>query len=81
MSSARPTSSPAAPGRLTTASPKCGGTASKISPLPSPRPNASVGFLRFEGQVQEIYDVQLLGYPQRMRDHDARERILRRRER
>jgi hypothetical protein len=28
-----------------------------------------------------IYDVQLLGYPQRMRDHDARERILRRRER
>jgi hypothetical protein len=28
-----------------------------------------------------IYDVQLLGYPQRMRDHDARERILRRRDR
>jgi len=25
--------------------------------------------------------VQLLGYPQRMRDHDARERILRRRDR
>jgi hypothetical protein len=28
-----------------------------------------------------VYDVQLLGYPQRMRDHDARERILRRRAR
>jgi hypothetical protein len=28
-----------------------------------------------------IYDVQLLGYPQRMREHDARERILRRRDR
>ena len=26
-----------------------------------------------------VYDVQLMGYPQRMRDHDARERILRRR--
>lgn len=26
-----------------------------------------------------IYDVQLVGYPQRMRDHDARERILRKR--
>jgi hypothetical protein len=26
-----------------------------------------------------VYDVQLVGYPQRMRDHDARERILRRR--
>jgi hypothetical protein len=24
-----------------------------------------------------IYDVQLVGYPQRMRDHDARQRILR----
>jgi hypothetical protein len=24
-----------------------------------------------------IYDVQLVGYPQRMRDHDARERALR----
>jgi hypothetical protein len=24
-----------------------------------------------------VYDVQLVGYPQRMRDHDARERILR----
>jgi hypothetical protein len=24
-----------------------------------------------------VYDVQLMGYPQRMRDHDARERILR----
>jgi hypothetical protein len=28
-----------------------------------------------------IYDVQLVGYPQRMRDHDARQRALRRRER
>jgi hypothetical protein len=28
-----------------------------------------------------IYDVQLVGYPQRMRDHDARQRILRKRSR
>ena len=28
-----------------------------------------------------IYDVQLLGYPQRMRDYDARQRILRDRKR
>ena len=28
-----------------------------------------------------IYDVQLLGYPKRMRDYDARQRILRDRER
>ena len=28
-----------------------------------------------------VYDVQLVGYPQRMRDHDARERVLRRRAR
>jgi len=28
-----------------------------------------------------IYDVQLLGYPQRMRDYDARQRVLRDRER
>jgi hypothetical protein len=28
-----------------------------------------------------VYDVQLVGYPQRMRDHDAREKILRERER
>ncbi|MGD9526433.1 oxidoreductase [Pseudonocardia sp.] len=28
-----------------------------------------------------IYDVQLVGYPQRMRDHDARQRALRDRER
>jgi len=28
-----------------------------------------------------VYDVQLVGYPQRMRDHDARERILRKRDR
>ena len=28
-----------------------------------------------------VYDVQIVGYPQRMRDHDARQRILRDRER
>lgn len=28
-----------------------------------------------------VYDVQLVGYPQRMRDHDARQRIQRDRER
>ncbi|WP_214404826.1 oxidoreductase [Pseudonocardia lacus] len=28
-----------------------------------------------------IYDVQLIGYPQRMRDHDARQKILREQER
>jgi hypothetical protein len=28
-----------------------------------------------------VYDVQILGYPQRMRDHDARQKILRERER
>ena len=28
-----------------------------------------------------VYDVQLVGYPKRMRDHDARQRALRRRER
>lgn len=28
-----------------------------------------------------VYDVQLVGYPQRMRDHDARERVRRERER
>jgi len=28
-----------------------------------------------------VYDVQKVGYPQRMRDHDARARILRERER
>ncbi len=28
-----------------------------------------------------VYDVQLIGYPQRMRDHDARQKILRERER
>jgi len=28
-----------------------------------------------------VYDVQLVGYPQRMRDHDAREKILRERAR
>jgi hypothetical protein len=26
-----------------------------------------------------VYDVQLVGYPQRMRDHDARQRVLRKR--
>ncbi|GEL18468.1 hypothetical protein PA7_23050 [Pseudonocardia asaccharolytica DSM 44247 = NBRC 16224] len=28
-----------------------------------------------------VYDVQLVGYPQRMRDHDARQRVLRDRQR
>lgn len=28
-----------------------------------------------------VYDVQRVGYPQRMRDHDARARVLRERER
>lgn len=28
-----------------------------------------------------VYDVHLVGYPQRMRDHDARQKILRERER
>lgn len=28
-----------------------------------------------------IYDVQLVGYPNRMREHDARDRALRKRER
>ena len=28
-----------------------------------------------------VYDVQIVGYPKRMRDHDARRRILRERER
>lgn len=28
-----------------------------------------------------VYDVQIVGYPQRMRDHDARQKILRERER
>jgi hypothetical protein len=28
-----------------------------------------------------VYDVQLVGYPQRMRDHDARQKILRERAR
>ena len=28
-----------------------------------------------------IYDVQLLGYPRRMRDYDARQRVLRDRDR
>ena len=28
-----------------------------------------------------VYDVQLVGYPQRMRDHDTRQKILRDRER
>lgn len=28
-----------------------------------------------------VYDVEIVGYPQRMRDHDARQRILRERRR
>ena len=37
---------------------------------------------RFARQLKmPIYDVALVGYPQRMRDHDARQKILRERER
>ena len=35
---------------------------------------------RLSGQLQiPVYDVQKVGYPQRMRDHDARRRIERQR--
>ena len=35
---------------------------------------------RLSGQLEiPVYDVQKIGYPQRMRDHDARRRILRQR--
>lgn len=40
------------------------------------------GARRLAGSLRlPVYDVQLVGYPQRMRDHDARLRILRERER
>jgi hypothetical protein len=42
-------------------------------------PGAARKFAR--SLAMPIYDVQLVGYPQRMRDHDARERILRERAR
>jgi hypothetical protein len=44
-----------------------------------PNPAAARKFAR--SLAMPIYDVQLVGYPQRMRDHDARERILRKRAR
>lgn len=44
-----------------------------------PDPSAARRFAR--ALAMPIYDVQLVGYPQRMRDHDARERILRKRSR
>jgi hypothetical protein len=40
-------------------------------------PSAARRFAR--SLAMPVYDVQLVGYPQRMRDHDARERILRKR--
>jgi hypothetical protein len=40
-------------------------------------PAAAIRFAR--KLALPIYDAQIVGYPQRMRDHDARERILRRR--
>lgn len=43
-----------------------------------PSPAAARKFAR--SLKMPIYDVQLVGYPQRMRDHDARRRILRRRD-
>jgi hypothetical protein len=40
------------------------------------------GARRLSDQLKiPVYDVQKVGYPQRMRDHDARQRILRDRER
>ena len=47
------------------------------------RPTGGPRGARRLGEELEIpvYDVDKVGYPQRMRDHDARERILRRRRR
>jgi hypothetical protein len=46
------------------------------------RPGGDKGARRLSDQLKiPVYDVQKVGYPQRMRDHDARERILRDRER
>jgi hypothetical protein len=44
-----------------------------------PDPSAARRFAR--SLAMPVYDVQLVGYPQRMRDHDARERALRKRAR
>jgi hypothetical protein len=44
-----------------------------------PDPAAARKFAR--ALAMPVYDVQLVGYPQRMRDHDARQRILRERAR
>jgi hypothetical protein len=44
------------------------------------RVGGEAGARRLSGQLQiPVYDVQKVGYPQRMRDHDARLRIERRR--
>ena len=46
------------------------------------RAGGDKGARRLSDQLQiPVYDVQKVGYPQRMRDHDARQRILRDRER
>jgi hypothetical protein len=46
------------------------------------RAGGDKGARRLSDQLKiPVYDVQKVGYPQRMRDHDARERILRDRER
>jgi len=42
-------------------------------------PPAARKFAR--SRAMPVYDVQLVGYPQRMRDHDARQRVLRERAR
>jgi hypothetical protein len=45
------------------------------------RVGGEAGARRLSGQLQiPVYDVQKVGYPQRMRDRDARLRIERRRE-
>lgn len=44
------------------------------------RTGGEAGARRLSGQLQiPVYDVQKVGYPQRMRDHDARRRIERQR--
>ncbi|GLP80732.1 oxidoreductase [Mycobacterium antarcticum] len=46
------------------------------------RAGGDKGARRLSGKLDiPVYDVQKVGYPQRMRDHDARQRILRDRER
>ncbi len=45
------------------------------------RVGGEAGARRLSGQLKiPVYDVQKVGYPQRMRDHDARRRIQRQRE-